>query len=94
MSSGGAMMAITAATMNASRASGSIITVAPGAFEQILSKSEHRLVVHSTPPFWSKKHSYLTSYKGLTFFTRSPQSLTIPEGCEIIEAKTIWIPEM
>lgn len=94
MSGGGAMVAVMAATMQAARASGTIITIEPEEFTRILAKSEHRLVVHSAPGFWSRKHSYLTSYKGLIFFTRSPQALAIPSDFETVEAKKIWIPEM
>jgi hypothetical protein len=35
---------------------------------------------------------YLTSYKGLAFFTKSPEPLILPGGSEVIQAQKIWIP--
>ena len=40
------------------------------------------------------KYQYLTSYRGLAFFTKSPMALVLPGRAEIITAKSISIPDM
>jgi hypothetical protein len=35
---------------------------------------------------------YLTSYKGLAFFTKSAEQLLLPGRTQIVAAKSIWIP--
>jgi hypothetical protein len=37
-------------------------------------------------------YQYLTGYKGLVFFTKSPTPLSLPGGVEVITSKQIWIP--
>jgi hypothetical protein len=37
-------------------------------------------------------YQYLTAYKGLIFYTKSPAHLMLPGGVELIAAKQIWIP--
>jgi hypothetical protein len=41
---------------------------------------------------FSTKHHYLTSYKGLLFYTRTQTSLPLPGAAEIVNANKIWIP--
>jgi hypothetical protein len=38
------------------------------------------------------KLNYLTSYKGLIFFTKCDNALTLPPGTELVQAGKIWIP--
>lgn len=79
--------------MNANKAMGSIITVEPEQFLDILGKTEKPLVVHS-PSGILTKNKYITSYKGLVFFTKTKDQLLIPAAAEIINAKKISVPEM
>ena len=79
--------------MNASKAMGSIVTVEPAEFLDILGKTEKPLVVHSPSGFMTK-NKYITSYKGLVFFTKTKDQLLIPAAVEIVNAKKISIPEM
>ena len=79
--------------MNASKAMGSIVTVEPAEFLDILGKTEKPLVVHSPSGFMTQ-YKYLTSYKGLTFFTKSKEALLIPASVETITAKKISIPQI
>ena len=79
--------------MNASKAMGSIVTVEPAEFLDILGKTEKPLVVHSPSGFMTK-NKYITSYKGLVFFTKTKDEILIPAAVEIINAKKISIPEM
>ena len=81
------------AAAEALKAIGSIIIVEPNQFISILEKNEKPITVHSPSGFMTK-HKYITSYKGLVFFTKSSTELIIPSFVEIIEAKKILIPQM
>lgn len=75
------------------KASGAVVSVEPNSFEAIIDRSETPLVVCATTRFISTKYLYLTSYKGLIFFTESGIPLSLKPTVEIIEAKKIWVPE-
>ena len=91
----GAMGATGAAAgiANALKAIGAIVCVEPQELLAILERTEKLLVVHSPSGFLTK-YKYLTSYKGLVFFTKSKDALLIPTFVEIVTAKKIWIPQM
>jgi len=84
--------AAAAAFAQAIKASGSIVKVAPIEFERILARQHDLLVVTAPGGFFSTKHHYLTSYKGLAFFTKSATPLNLPSGIELVVAKEIWVP--
>jgi hypothetical protein len=81
-----------AAIANAIKASGVVVRVEPQDFVNILSKVEKPLVVYAEGGFFSKSFQYLSSYKGLAFFTKSPEPIQFAPGAEVILAKKIWIP--
>lgn len=82
-----------AAMAEALKAVGAIVCVEPQDFLDILERIEKPLVVHSPSGFLTK-YKYITSYKGLTFFTKSKEALLIPASVEIITAKKIVIPQI
>ena len=82
-----------AAIAEALKAMGAIICVEPQEFLAILERTEKPLVVHS-PSGLLTKYKYLTSYKGLVFFTKSRDALLIPASAEMVMAKKIWVPQM
>ncbi len=84
--------AAAAAIANAIKASGAIVNVESGDFETILRRVEAPLVVCATGGVFSTQYYYLTSYKGLIFFTKTATPLSLPGRAEIINAKKIWIP--
>jgi hypothetical protein len=91
---GGAGAAAAAAMANAIKASGAIVRVDADAFLTILGQMEAPLIVTATGGFFFGTHyRYLTSYKGLAFFTRSPQPLELPADAEIVYANRISIPD-
>jgi hypothetical protein len=91
-SGGGAEAAAYEAMIQAVKASGAIIRVEPEAFITILSKMAEPLVVISMGGIFKKDFRYLTSYKGLCFYTKSPSRLILPGRTELIAAKQIWVP--
>ena len=90
MSAGAAAAA--AAIARAIKASGVLVHVEPDDFLGILQRQREALVVHATGGFFSTKYQYLTSYKGLAFFTKSSAPLTLPSGTELVQAKKFWMP--
>ena len=85
--------AAAAAIANAIKASGVVVRVEPEAFASILQKIERPLIVYSQGGVFSTNHQYLTSYKGLAFFTKSREQIDLPRGAEIIIAQKIWTPQ-
>ena len=91
-SGAGAAAAAAAAIANAVKASGAIVNVESSDFEVVLRRSDAPLVVCAQGGVFSKKHHYLTSYKGFVFYTKTPTPLRLPGAAEIINANKIWIP--
>lgn len=86
-------VAIAAAIMNAVKASGAIVQVKPEPFLTIVSRERNPLIVAAESSFLGRKSfQYLTSYKGLAFFTKSSQPVMLPESAEIVRAGRIWVP--
>ncbi|MBC7964541.1 MAG: hypothetical protein H7Z17_01350 [Fuerstia sp.] len=92
MSAGASAAAAAAAVAQAIKASGVIVRVEPADFLRILQRQQEPLVVQAAGGFFSTSYQYLSSYKGLAFFTKSPFPLTLPGGCEVVQAQKIWIP--
>ena len=84
--------AIAAAIANAAKASGVVVRMEPEDFQKVLAKAGKSLVVCATGGFISTNYQYLTTYKGLAFFTKSHEPLILPPGVETIIAEEIWIP--
>ena len=90
--SNGAVVAVAAAAARAAKASGSIVRVKPDDFLSILSRTKQPLVVTARGWVFGTRYQYLTSYKGLTFYTSSRMELTLPNDAEVIHANSIWVP--
>jgi hypothetical protein len=90
--SGGGAAGAAAAIAQAIRASGAIVRVEPRDFLRILEQQEEPLVVHAAGGFFNTSYQYLTSYKGLAFFTKSDTPINLPRDTELVQAKKIWIP--
>jgi hypothetical protein len=92
MSNGAAAAAAHAAIANAIKASGVLVKVDNKDFVAILQKSPKPLVVSSDKGFWSRSYKYLTSYKGLAFYTKSRDFLSLPSDTELVKCKEMSIP--
>lgn len=81
-----------AAIANAVKASGVLVKLEPSEWSQLLNRVQSPLVVASEGGAFGKRYRYLTSYKGLAFYTQSREPLPLPGDAELIRAKSIWIP--
>ncbi len=87
---GGAAAA--AAVAQAIKASVAIVRVEPAELEKLVNLAEAPLVVTASGGLFGRSDRYLTSCKGLAFFTTSSEQIHLPGTAEMIVAKTIWIP--
>jgi hypothetical protein len=92
MSGAAGAAAAAAAVAQAIKASGAIVRVEPGEFEKLLNANRDALVVHAVGGFFSRSHKYLMGYKGLAFYTSARDEIRLSSTCQVVEAKTIWIP--
>ena len=83
-----------AAAVDALKASGVVVRVEPAAFLAILGRTERPLVVVAEGGVFKRHVRYLTSYRGLAFFTQSPDALVLPRGAELVAAQSISIPDV
>jgi hypothetical protein len=90
MAAGGAAAA--AAIAQAIKASGVLVRLEPAEFLKLLNRVPGPLVVAATGGLFTKNYQYLMGYKGLAFYTKSPEPLQLPADGEVIAAKGIWIP--
>ena len=92
MSAAAGGAAAAAAIAQAIRASGVLVKVESSEFQRILDHVKEPLVVTAEGGFLSTTYTYLTSYKGLAFHTKTATPLRLPAHCEIVVAQKIWIP--
>lgn len=90
---GAIIAAQAAARANAIKAIGTVVKLNPSNFQKILRRIERPLIIHAEGGIFSTKYLYLTSYRGLTFFTKSPAPLILPSDTELIIAEEISVPE-
>ena len=90
--SAGAGAAAAAAIANAIKASGVLVRIEPEDFRILVKRQPDPLVVHAVGGFLKTNYQYLTSYKGLAFFTKSPEPLDLHADVELIRAGSISIP--
>lgn len=87
---GGAAAA--AAIAQAIKASGTIVRVEPREFSRLLDRTDEPLVVQAQGGMFGRSFQYLTSYKGLAFYTKSNEPIYLPGSAEVVQARKIWIP--
>ncbi len=88
----GAGAAAAAAAVNAIKASGVVVCVEPEEFAKILARAKDSLVVTAECGIFSTKYEYLMSYKGLAFYCKSGEPLTLAGSVEVVRSDSIWIP--
>ena len=82
-----------AAMANAVKANGVVVRVEPDAFLSLLRRVDTPLVVVAHGGFWKKRYRYLTSVKGLAFYTESADALSLSRA-DVVSAWSIAIPDL
>jgi hypothetical protein len=88
-----AAAAAAAAQAQAMKAQGVVVQLSPPDFLNLLDKTTKALILHSETGIVNRKQRYLVSYKGLAFYTDSPEKLPMPADSEVMPAKRIWVPD-
>ena len=91
---GGAHAAHAAAMANAIKASGVVVRMEAADWLGIVKRIEDPLVVVGRGGVFRKHFQYLTSYRGLAFFTTSATELVLPGRVDVVAAKKISIPDI
>jgi hypothetical protein len=86
--------AVHAALANAVKASGVVVKLDPPEWLKVLKRTDNPIVVISRGGMFRRKSQYLTTYRGLAFYTSSEPPLVLPGRAELINAKSIWTPEL
>ena len=86
--------AYVATVANAIKACGTIVRVEPSEFLRILSLQDDPLVVTTVGGVFRTTYKYLTSYRGLAFYCKSPTELRLPARSERISANKMSIPDL
>jgi len=81
-----------AGMIQAVRALGVIVRVEPDQFIEVLLRMEKPLIVSAEGGIFKTNYRYLTSYKGIAFFTKAARPLPLPKDAEIVVASKIWVP--
>lgn len=89
---GAAAAGAAGAMIRAARASGVIVRIEPQDFGALVRRVKDPLVITCRGGLFRKSYEYLTSYKGLAFYTRSVEPVALPPGAEVVAASRIWIP--
>jgi hypothetical protein len=89
----GAGYAAYGAALQAIKASGVLVQVEPTVFLSLVGKADEPVVVVAYGGAFRKRYQYLTSYKGLAFYTTSPTALPLSRA-ELVAAKSIRMPQM
>jgi hypothetical protein len=79
---------------NAIKASGVVVRMDAGDFLAVLKRVDEPLIVVSYGGVFRKTYKYVTAYKGLAFFTKSPTALLLPPRAEVVQAKAVSVPEL
>jgi len=64
-----------------------VVETEPEDFMSVISKSEKPLVITVSSGVMKKEYKYLTTCRGLIFFTRSKTPLELPPGIDVVVAK-------
>jgi hypothetical protein len=73
-----------AAAVNALKASGVVVRLEPHAWLALLARTG----------IFRKHVRYLTSYRGLAFYTQSDAALMLPSRAEVVQARSMSIPDV
>jgi len=84
--------AAAAAVVQAIKASGVLVKVAPEEFSKLLRLVKDPLIVTTEGGIFGRTFQYMMSYKGIAFFTKAKEPLSLPQDAEVVAAQSIWTP--
>ena len=90
----GSAHAAYAAMANAIKASGVVVRMDAGEWLGLLKRIDEPLVVVGRGGVFRKHYQYLTSHRGLAFFTTSPEPIVLPGRIDVVAARSISIPDV
>lgn len=69
-----------------------IVTVENDEFMRLVKQANDPMIIHQIPGWFSGQNRYLLTYRGVTFYTRSKEELSISKNAEVITAKYFYVP--
>ena len=75
-----------------SSSAGSVATVEPQEFLRLLDEATEPMVVYQKPHWCQPYHRYVFTFRGMTLYTRSRESLSISKNVTFINATSIYLP--
>ncbi|MBX2899626.1 MAG: hypothetical protein KF775_08245 [Cyclobacteriaceae bacterium] len=82
------------AARQALKMNGVFVRLAPEDFQNLLNRNEGLAVVTASVTFLGTTFTYLTAYKGLVFYCKSKQQLSVSSRHETILAQSVSLPVM
>lgn len=79
---------------NALKMNGVFVKLDRSDFQNLLNRNENLAVVVSQSNFFSTTFTYITSHKGLAFYCKTKEPLSIPAKHEIFKAASVSLPLM
>ena len=67
--------------------SGVIVQVETDEFQRLLKEVRDPMVVHQKPSWWQPYHRYLLNYRGMTFYIKTKQEISISKYVNLVSAK-------
>ncbi len=77
---------------NALRVNGAFVRLSPEDFQNLLNRSEDLIVVTSKTGIFNNTYLFLTSYKGLIFYCKNKEQISIPSKHEKLHSESITLP--
>lgn len=71
---------------------GVFVQITTSDFQNLLNKNENLMVVVSKTGLFTTQYLHLTSYKGLVFYCKAKEPLSISYRHEVIQASSVFLP--
>jgi hypothetical protein len=82
------------AQQNALKMSGVFVKLTPSDFQNLINKHDNLAIVFSKSSFFGTSFSYVTAHKGLTFFCKTKDQLSLPSKHEVFSVAHLSLPVM
>lgn len=79
---------------NALKMNGVFVKLSPSDFQNLINRNDDLAIVVSQSVFFGTTFTYLTAYKGLTFYCKTKNQLSIPGKHEVFSAASLSLPVM